>query len=149
MSLTVFFLFTKHAPLEARMGQKKLSSKTTHTGGYPGDWGCQKCVQQKNLMGKLWLEPIFLIWWSGGCFLKWNLSSFTYEALYYNKTSINFHKICVVLKDFSLSLNLGLTASFSLKVCRNCDWKKAILDMVVVRFFHFWPLLPVAIDFDF
>ena len=43
---------TGHAPLEARMGQKKLSSKTTHTRGYPTHWGCRYCVQEKDLMGK-------------------------------------------------------------------------------------------------
>ena len=41
-----------HAPLEAGMGRKKWSTKTTYTGGYPGHWGCQKCIQEKNWMGK-------------------------------------------------------------------------------------------------
>ena len=67
---------------------------------------------KKNWMGKFLIEPLFLIWWSGGCFLRLNLSSFTYEALYYNKQLIDFQKICVVWKDFFLSLNLGPTASF-------------------------------------
>ena len=45
-------------------------------------------------------------------FLRLNFVSSTYEALYFNKNSIDFQEICEVWKDFFLSLNLGPTVSF-------------------------------------
>ena len=101
-----------HAPPQAGMGRKKLSAKTTHAGGNPSHWGCQNAYRKKKLIENFWLEPIFLISWSGGFFEGWIFHHLHMKHCIFDKKIIIFKKYVWLWKIFFLSLNLGLTARF-------------------------------------
>ena len=125
----------------------------TDTGGLTEGWIEQQTNYQTTLVSSLLLfntltqyTPIICLLLRFFLFLNlFCLCSIVFDFLW-----VDFQKISEVWQDFFLSLNLGPTASFYLKGCRNGGWKKANLKIDIVRFFLFLNLFCLcSIDFDF